>query len=125
MKYTVIKNEQQLKKYSDILIKLSFKSELTKDEKDEVDLLTLLIHDYESKNYVFEASDPIEIIKFMLEQQELTRDDLKNYIGSMSKVSEILSKKRPLSIRMIRNLSEGLHIPASLLIKQYPLSKNA
>jgi HTH-type transcriptional regulator/antitoxin HigA len=87
-------------------------------ENDELELLILLIQDYESKQYQSVPPDPIEAIKFRMEQQNLTSRDLIPYIGSRSRVSEILSKKRPLTLSMIRALHSGLGIPANVLIQK-------
>lgn len=90
------------------------------DEEAEFELLTLLIENYEQKIVSPVDVDPIEAILFRMEQQNLTRKDLLPYIGSMSKVSEVLSRKRALSLAMIRKLHEGLGIPANILIKAAP-----
>lgn len=90
------------------------------DEEAEFELLTLLIEDYERKIVPPVQVDPIEAILFRMDQQNLTRKDLQPYIGSLSKVSEVLSRKRPLSLAMIRKLHEGLGIPAEVLIKAAP-----
>lgn len=87
-------------------------------ENEELELLTLLVEDYEFKQYQFVKPDPIEAIKFRMEQQNLTPRSLIPYIGSRSKVSEVLSKKRPLTLSMIRALHSGLGIPASVLIQE-------
>jgi HTH-type transcriptional regulator/antitoxin HigA len=87
-------------------------------ENEELELLTLLVQDYESRQYQFVLPDPIEAIKFRMEQQNLTPRDLIPYIGSRSKVSEVLSKKRPLTLSMMRALHSGLGIPASVLIQE-------
>lgn len=86
-------------------------------ESEELELLSLLIQDYESKRYHFAAPDPVEAIKFRMEQQNLTPRDLIPYIGSRGKVSEILARNRPLTLSMIRALHSGLGIPASALIQ--------
>jgi HTH-type transcriptional regulator/antitoxin HigA len=88
-------------------------------ENEELELLTLLVQDYESRQYQFVPPDPIEAIKFRMEQQNLMPRDLLPYIGSRSKVSEILSKKRPLTLSMIRALHSGMGIPANVLIQQH------
>jgi len=85
-------------------------------EADQLELLTLLIQDYESREYEFIPPDPVEAIKFRMEQQKLAPRDLVPYLGSRSKVSEILSKKRPLTLSMIRALHTGLGIPAKVLV---------
>lgn len=87
-------------------------------EADELDVLALLIERYEEERYPIDPPDPIEAIKFRMEQQGLRNKDLIPYIGSASKVTEVLNGKRPLSINMIRRLSEGLGISAQVLIRE-------
>ena len=87
-------------------------------ENEELELIALLIQDYESRQFEFAPPTPIEAIKFRMEQQNLTPRDLIPYIGSRSKVSEIFSKKRPLTLSMMRALHSGLGIPASVLIQE-------
>ena len=87
-------------------------------EADQLDVMTVLIQDYESKNYQFDLPDPIYAIKFCMEQQNLTRRKLEAYIGNRSKVSEVLSRKRPLTLSMIRALHSGLGIPAEVLLQE-------
>lgn len=87
-------------------------------EGDELELLVTLVELYEKKEYKIEAPDPISAIKFRMEQQGLKNKDLIPYIGSKSKVSEILSGKRDLSLSMIRKLNAGLGIPAEILIRE-------
>jgi HTH-type transcriptional regulator / antitoxin HigA len=85
-------------------------------DSDDLELLALLVRDYEEKHYRIDMLDPVEAIMFRMEQMGLTRKDLERYIGSRSKVSEVMSGKRRLSIGMIRALHEGLGIPAEVLI---------
>jgi len=87
-------------------------------EGDELELVSLLLENYEKENFPIGLPDPIEAIKFCMEQQGLTRKDLEQYIGSQSKVSEVLNKKRPLSLAMIRALHVGLGIPAEVLLRE-------
>ena len=87
-------------------------------ENEKLELLTLLVEDYESLQYEFIPPTPIEAIKFRMEQQKLNPRDLIPYIGSRSKVSEVLSGKRSLTLSMIRALSAGLGIPANVLIQE-------
>lgn len=87
-------------------------------EFDEMELLVKLVEIYEDEKYPISAPDPISAIKFRMEQQGLKNKDLIPYIGSKSKVSEVLSGKRALSLNMIRKLNEGLGIPAEVLIKE-------
>lgn len=83
---------------------------------DELDVLSTLVEVYEDANHVVDLPDPIEAILFRMEQQGLTRADLKAYIGSSAKVSEVLSRKRALTLKMIRALNAHLGIPAHVLI---------
>lgn len=85
-------------------------------EEDELEVLTLLIEVYEKKHYPIDPPDPIGAIKFRMEQQELSYKDMQQYLGSASKVSEVLSGKRPLSLTMIRKLYKGLGIPYEVLL---------
>ena len=87
-------------------------------EADELELLTLLVQDYESRPFPTSLPDPIDAIQFRMEQQDLTQRDLVPYIGSRSKVSEVLSGKRPLTLSMIRALHSGLEIPAKVLLQE-------
>jgi len=87
-------------------------------EGEELDLWVTLVHAYEEKVYPIGLPDPIEAIKFRMEQAGLTQRDLIPYLGSPSKVSEVMSRKRPLSITMMRRLHEGLGIPASSLLSK-------
>lgn len=91
-------------------------------EGDELDVLVTLIAAYEDTHFAIPAPEPIEAIKFRMEQLGLEDQDLKPYIGARSKVSEVLNLKRSLSLPMIRKLSGGLNIPAQSLIQEYPLS---
>jgi HTH-type transcriptional regulator/antitoxin HigA len=83
---------------------------------DELDVLMLLVEKYEDENYAIPASDPIEAIKFLMEQNSLSRKDLEPYIGASGRVSEVLSRKRNLSLVMIKKLHKGLNIPYDCLI---------
>ena len=87
-------------------------------EADRLELLAVVIEDYEARRYPIEPPDPIDAIVFRMEQQGLVRRDLVPYIGSASKVSEVLSRKRPLSMNMVRRLHKGLGISAEVLISQ-------
>ncbi len=90
-------------------------------EFDELDILTTLVEAYEEKHYKIALPNPISAIKFRMEQFELKQMDLIPYLGSKSKVSEVLSGKRALSKQMIRALHEGLNIPLEVLIQPYSL----
>ncbi len=86
-------------------------------EGDELEILGILVEEYESRHFPIESPDPVEAIKFRLEQLGLTQSDLARILGSRSRTSEILAGKRKLSISMIRTLHESLNIPAEILIK--------
>lgn len=87
-------------------------------EADRLELLTLLVQDYESQKFQVSLPDPVDAVLFRMEQQNLSQKDLVPYIGSRSKVSEVLSRKRPLSLSMIRALHAGLGIPAKVLLQE-------
>jgi antitoxin component HigA of HigAB toxin-antitoxin module len=87
-------------------------------EEDELQLFSLLVEIYEEEHYPVSMPDPIQAIKFAMAQQGLTRKDLEPYIGSPSKVSEVLNGKRPLSLSMVRALEKGLGIPAEVLLQE-------
>ena len=84
---------------------------------DRLDVLATLIEAWEAAHYPFDPPDPIEAIKFRMEQQGLTRKDLEGIIGSRARIAEVLDRKRGLSIAMIRRLNAALHIPAEVLIR--------
>jgi HTH-type transcriptional regulator/antitoxin HigA len=94
-------------------------------EADRLELLTLVANAYEAKAFPTNIPDAVEAIKFRMEQQDLAPRDLVPYIGSRSKVSELLSRKRPLTLSMVRALHEQLHIPAKALIQQAELFEPA
>lgn len=88
-------------------------------EGDELEVLGILIDKYEQEKYPIDFPDPIEAIKFRMEQLGYNQNDLANVVGLKSRASEILSKKRKLTLEMIRNLHETLHIPTDVLIQSY------
>ena len=88
-------------------------------EADELEVLAFLIDKYEEEHYPIDLPDPIEAIKFRMEQLGYTQTDLANVVGLKSRASEILNKKRKLTLDMIRNLHETLHIPTDVLIQSY------
>ncbi len=85
-------------------------------EGEKLDILLILVEAYEKEHYIIDPPDPIEAIKFRMEQSGLTRKDLEPFLGSRGRVSEIFSKKRDLSLNMIRKLHNDLHIPLESLI---------
>ena len=86
-------------------------------ESDELEILALLIERYEEEAWAIAEPDPIEAIKYRMEQMQLKQKDLIPYIGNKSKVSEVLNRKIGLSLNMIINLSKGLHLPLETLIQ--------
>ena len=94
-------------------------------EGDRLDILATLIDAYESEHYPIDPPDPIEAIKFRMEQQGLTRKDLEGVLGSRTRVAEVLNRQRGLSIAMIRRLHEKLGISAEVLIRPTRMTKAA
>jgi HTH-type transcriptional regulator/antitoxin HigA len=92
--------------------------ELGTPEAEELELLALIIEIYEKERFRVGLPDPIEAIRFRMDQAGLRQRDLVSYLGSKSRVSEVLSGKRPLTLTMIRALHEGLGIPAEVLLQR-------
>ncbi len=92
---------------------------------DRLEVLVTLIQAYETKHYQIPLPDPIAAIEYHLESRGLTRRDLEPYIGSRGRVSEVLRRRRPLTVEMIRRLHTGLGIPAEILIQPYELHSTA
>jgi HTH-type transcriptional regulator/antitoxin HigA len=92
---------------------------------DRLEVLTTLVEAYEEKHYPIPLPDPIEAIYYYLESRGLSRRDLEPYLGSRARVSEVLNRKRPLSLEMIRRLNNGLGIPAEVLIQPYEYKQAA
>ncbi len=118
MDIKVLKTEDDYNKALKRLDTIFHASAETK-EGDEAELLTILIEIYEDEHYPIEAPDPIEAIKFRMEQIGMTKKELAEVLGYKSRVSEIFSRKRKLTLRMIRNLHEKLKIPYESLITNY------
>jgi len=106
-----------LKKFQEL-----FHAKAGSEDESEAKLLALLIEDYENKKIHVPGPDPIEAIKFMMEQSEMSQKDLAVILGNKGNVSKVLNRKRKLSIEMIRKLANALNIPADILIKDYPLA---
>ena len=92
-------------------------------ESDEADLLGLMVDEYEKKHCPIDAPDPIEAIKIRMEEMQLKQIDLVNEIGGKSRVSEVLNRKRKLTVDMIRNLNKRLNLSPGLLINDYQLTR--
>ena len=104
-------------------LELLFDATAGTSESDEADILALVIDYYERKRFPIEAPDPIEAIKIRMKEMHLKQSDLVNEIGGKSRVSEILNRKRKLTVEMIRNLTSRLNLSANILVKDYQLSK--
>ena len=85
---------------------------------DRLDVLLVLVESYEAKHHAIAPPDPIEAIKFRMEQMNLTRKDLEPLIGPRGRVAEVINRRRPLSLPMIRKLHQALHIPLESLIQE-------
>ena len=118
MEHKIIKNEED---YQAALIRLEdiFDAKPGTNEGDELELLSLLIDNYEKQMYPISFPDPIEAIKFRMEQMNYRPKDLALIIGYKSRATEILDKKRKLSLSMIRKISKEMHIPTEVLIQEY------
>lgn len=119
--YMEIKPIRSKKDYSQALKRLEkiFDAKSGTKNGDELELLGILIEKYEDENYPVGFPDPIEAIKFRMDQLGYNQTDLARVIGFKSRVSEILSKKRKLSLEMIRKINHSLKIPTDILIREY------
>ncbi|MCJ7624815.1 MAG: ImmA/IrrE family metallo-endopeptidase, partial [Anaerolineaceae bacterium] len=117
MKIKIIKTEAEYQEALEYIESL-MDSTPGSPEEEILDVLSLLIEKYEQEHYPIDLPDPIEAIRFRMEQQGLTQKDMRRYIGSQSKVSEVLNYKRQLCLSMIRSLYEGLGIPAEVLLQE-------
>jgi HTH-type transcriptional regulator/antitoxin HigA len=118
MNINLIKTEND---YNQALQRLEviFDAKKGTQEGDELELLGILIDQYENEKFPIDLPDPIEAIKFRMEQMGYTQNDLAKIIGLKSRASEILNKKRKLSLEMIRQLHTALNIPTDVLIQTY------
>lgn len=102
-------------------LELIFDAKLGTAEGDELEILTILIDKYEKENFPIDLPDPIEAVKFRMKQLNMKQKDLAETIGFKSRVSEVLNRKRKLTLDMIRKLHEELNIPTDILIKEYQI----
>lgn len=118
MEIKAIKTEQD---YNQALNRLEeiFHAEINTTEGDEAEILSILIEKYEDEYYPIGMPDPIEAIKFRMEQMGMNQKDLAEVVGFTSRISEILNRKSKLTLNMIRRLSVKLHIPTEVLIQEY------
>lgn len=122
MKIAPIKNENDYEKALERL-EVIFDAALNSVEGDEAEILSMLIDNYKSQHFPIDAPDPIEAIKIRMEERNIKQKDLVGIIGGKSSVSEILNKKKRLTVDMIRELEKVLNISASVLVNSYQLSK--
>ena len=115
MEIRPIKTEQD---YNDSIKRIEELWGAKKDtpQGDELDLLVTLVESYEIKHFPIAPPDPVDAIKFRMEQMDMTRADMVKYLGSQSRVSEVLNRKRKLTLRMVKSLYKGLRIPAEILL---------
>ena len=118
MKLKPIKTEQDYELALKHLDKI-FDAQPGTKEGDELEILALIIEDYEDKHFQIESPDPIEAIKFRMEQMGMNQADLAKIIGHKSRASEILNRKRKLTLKMIRKLNQKLNISTEVLVKEY------
>jgi HTH-type transcriptional regulator/antitoxin HigA len=118
MNIAPIRNE---KDYQNALNRLEviFEAKRGTEQGDELEILSILIDKYENENFPIGLPDPIEAIKFRMEQKGMKQEDLAEVVGFKSRVSEILSKKRKLTLDMIRKLNTTLRIPTEVLVQDY------
>lgn len=95
------------------------------EEADRLEVLSMLVEAYEKAHFPIAAPDPVDFLHYVMETRDLSRKDLEPYIGPRGRVSDILNRVRPLTLEMIRRLSSGLGIPATVLIQNYPLRQEA
>ncbi|MEY8022148.1 type II toxin-antitoxin system HigA family antitoxin [Muriicola sp. SD30] len=118
MKIAPIRNEKDYQNALNRIEKI-FDAKKGTEKGDELEILSILIDRYENENFPIGMPDPIEAIKFRMEQMGMKQKDLAKVVGFKSRVSEILSKKRKLSLAMIRKLNTTLHIPTEVLVQEY------
>ena len=104
-------------------LEIIFDASQNSNEGDEAEILTVLIDNYENQHYKIEAPDPIEAIKIRMAELNIKQKDLVGIIGGKSRVSEILNKKKRLTVDMIRECERSLHLSASILVNHYQLIK--
>lgn len=120
MKAKILKTEEEYETALEFVSQLMDAAPDTAEEED-LDLWSMLVEQYEAKHYPIDPPDPIEAIKFRMDQLGLQQKDLTRYIPAKSKVSEVLGRKRGLSLPMIRALHKHLGIPAEVLVREVKL----
>ena len=118
MKIEIIKTKKQYKEYLNRFDKI-FLAKSSSEEGEEAKLLALIIKDYEDKTFIIETPDPLEAIKYRMEQLNISKKELGEILGFSSRASEILNRKRKLTLEMVRSLHEKLNIPLASLVQAY------
>ena len=122
MELKPIKSEQDYRKALERL-EVIFDAPVDSKDGDEAEILSLLIENYENEHYPIEAPDPIEAIKIRMEELNMRQKDLVGIIGGKSRVSEVMNRKKRLTVDMIRELEQVLQVSASVLVKSYQLAQ--
>ena len=117
MKISPVKNEKDYQRALRVLEKI-FDANPNTPEGDQAQMLVLLVEDYEKKHYPIDAPDPIEAIKYVMEEKGLSKKDVVEYFGSKSLVTQVLKRQRNLSLKMIRALHNGLGLPYEILLAE-------
>ncbi|HEX4155853.1 MAG TPA: helix-turn-helix domain-containing protein [Acidobacteriaceae bacterium] len=112
----VIRNDSELKEYTDALFRLTVKSRITRAEQDAIDLLSLLIERYESERFQLPSASPLDVLRFLMGQHGTTQRDLKPELGSESLVSLILAGRRNLTVSHMYALAKRFNVPASVFL---------
>lgn len=122
MNIKLIKSEED---YQQALERLSdlFDAKIGTSESDEADVLAMLVDEYEKKQYPIESPDPIEAIKIRMEEMHLRQIDIASDLGGSNRASEVLGKKRKLTVDMIRKLTSRLNLSPNVLINDYKLAR--
>ena len=118
MRIKPIRNEEDYQKALERLDEI-FDAKRGSEEGDELEILAILVDNYENEHFPIGMPDPIEAIKFRMEQMGMKQKDLAEVFGFKSRVSEILNKKRKLTLEMVRKLNTTLHIPTEVLVQDY------
>jgi len=122
MNIKLLKTEEDYLQALERLAEL-FDAKIGTSKSDEADVLALLVDEYEKKHYPIDSPDPIEAIKIRMEELHLRQIDIANDLGGKNRASEVLGKKRKLTVDMIRNLTSRLNLSPNLLINDYKLAR--
>ena len=118
MKIEIIKNKKQYQNYLE-RFEAVFMAKSNTDEGKEAALLALIIKDYEDRHFLIATPDPVEAIKYKMEQMNISKKELGEILGYSSRVSDVLNRKRKLTLEMVRNLHDKLNIPLESLVQDY------